>query len=109
MTTKNTEQDTAINDTNIAKWKKENATGIYEVTTNDKKFSAVFRNPTLQDLDAAKVDITEDTSLQFFIGVGRETFLGGSREVFENEKYQNDFKATVMEKAEGKKMALVEL
>lgn len=81
--------------------------GIYSIALGG--FIGYFRNPDLMDMNASLANVGKDNPLDYFINVGRETHIGGSKEVFENAALQNDFCETIKPKVEGKKGELVNL
>lgn len=94
----------------IAKWKSENPDGIYCIECGGHV--AYFRNPDMKDLNAATATITQDNPLDYCLNIARDTYLGGSKELFEgdtNAALKLDFIETVKPKLDGKKGKLVNL
>ncbi|MBS1740731.1 MAG: hypothetical protein JST88_09340 [Bacteroidetes bacterium] len=91
----------------IKQWKEGCKLGIYSVEVGGH--IGYFREPEITDLNAGMATITKDNPLDYYIIVGRDTYIGGSKELFENPKLQRDFIETIKEKTEGKKGKLVNL
>lgn len=92
----------------IDKWKKENPDGIFRIVLNGQV--GYFRDPDVQDLNAASAVTDADNPLDYFKVLANDTYLGGSRELFEGKgKMVMDFIATYRPKIEGKKGQLENL
>lgn len=91
----------------IAQWKKDNADGVYAVEV--KGHVAYFRNPDIDDMNAAASLTTKDAPLDYFKILANDTYLGGSKEVFESRPLFLDFIETIKPKLDGKKGKLLDL
>lgn len=93
----------------IAQWKEEHKSGIYAIEVKDH--IAYFRNPEIMDMNAATASVTKDNPLDFFTNIAQETYIGGSRAIFDgtNSSLTMDFIETVKPKLEGKKGRLLDL
>lgn len=91
----------------INAWKKENPKGIYGVEVGGH--IGYFRNPTRQDVNIAASQLDADNPIDYFEIIMRETKIGGSDQLIENDQFYLGALNQVRRKIEGEKAKLVNL
>lgn len=96
-------------DDQVAKWKQENELGIFAISVGGH--IGYFRNPDIDDMNAATATLTKDNPLDYFTNLANDIHIGGSKALFDktNPQLTLDFIETVKPKLEGKKGTLVNL
>lgn len=91
----------------VAAWKKECPDGIYAIKF--KEHIAYFKNPNRHEVNCtlAKADPEKVTAM--YEELAELTYLGGSREVFDNDQKLLGYMNQVKVKLEGEKAELVNL
>lgn len=107
MAKKNTPLTGQATPEDIAKWKKENPDGVFAIQV--KEHIAYFREPDIDDMNAAASLTTKDAPLDYFKILAGDTYLGGSKDVFERRELFLDFIETIRPKLDGKKGKLLDL
>lgn len=91
----------------IAAWKKENAKGIYAVEVGGH--IGYFRNPTRQDVNIAASQLDADNPIDYFEIIMKDTKIGGSDQLIENDQLYLGALNQIRKKIEGEKAKLVNL
>lgn len=84
-----------------------NPKGIYKIEVGGHV--AYFRNPTRQDINIAASQLDADNPIDYFENIMRETFVGGSQEVIDEDELYLGALNKVRTKIDGKKAVLVNL
>src|SRR5690606_23736471 len=91
----------------IADWKKNNPKGVYAVEVGGH--IGYFRNPTRQDINMAASQLDADNPIDYFETIMRDTQIGGSNALVEDDELYLGALNQVRKKIEGKKARLVNL
>lgn len=91
----------------IAKWKKENPLGIYQILSDGHV--GYFKNPSIDDANCATSKASTEAAYDMFKELGNITFLGGSREVLENDTKFLRTSTLLKKKLEGAEAELLDL
>lgn len=91
----------------IAKWKKENPLGIYQIATCGHV--GYFKNPSIADVNCAMSKVTGDAPLDLYMEFGQLTFIGGSKEILSNDTMFLAASYKLKKKADGEVAELLDL
>jgi len=91
----------------IDTWKKENTEGIYQIEVEGH--AGYFKNPNRREMNCAMSKADPDAALDMYEELARVTFLGGSKDVLENDSMFFGVVRQIKVKMEGKKAKLVNL
>ena len=96
-----------LSEKEIADLKEKNKAGIYAISVGGH--IAYFRNPTRQDINIAVSQLDQDNPMDYYEGLMRETYVGGSKALMEEDRLYLGAVSQVRKKAEGDKAVLVNL
>ena len=94
-------------DAQIAEWKAKYKYGIYAVEVDG--YIGYFKNPGRNELNCAMSKADRDKALNIFEELADLTFIGGSKEILEDDQMFIGISQELKVKLDGKKAKLVNL